>query len=190
MQHFISILENLKNDPSEFVRRSVANNLNDIAKDHPEIVLAIARRWKDVCAETDWIIKHGCRTLLKKAHPESLALFGLSDSLNCSINDLKLSSHPVKKGDYLEFSFQLVNAEAIPHKLGIEYAIYYMKANGKRSKKLFKITENTYLNNLVYNFSRKQSFKDMTTRKHYPGNHKLTVVVNGNELAEHEFLVE
>jgi 3-methyladenine DNA glycosylase AlkC len=64
----LPILENLKADPSEYVRRSVANNLNDIAKDHPEIALQIARAWQGVSPETDWIIKHGCRTLLKRGH--------------------------------------------------------------------------------------------------------------------------
>lgn len=66
----IPILENLKNDPARFVRLSVANNLNDIAKDNPEIVIDLAKKWKGESKEVDWIIKHGCRTLLKQGNPE------------------------------------------------------------------------------------------------------------------------
>lgn len=184
------ILENLKADPSEFVRRSVANNLNDIAKDHPDTVIAIARKWKGSSIETDRLIKHGCRSLLKRAHPDALDLFGLSAKVKCSVQDLKITRQVIREGDHLEFSFQLFHEESSALKLRIEYAIYYMKANGKPARKLFKITENTYHGESVYQFTRKQSFKNMTTRKHYPGNHKLVVVINGNELAEHNFMLE
>ncbi|WP_256012795.1 DNA alkylation repair protein [Desertivirga xinjiangensis] len=186
----LPILENLKTDPSEFVRRSVANNLNDIAKDHPDTVIAIARKWKGSSLETDRLIKHGCRSLLKQAHADTLDLFGLSGTVKCSVQNLKINRQTIKEGDHLEFSFELLHAESSALKLRVEYAIYYMKANGKPARKLFKITENTYQGESVYRFIRRQSFKNMTTRKHYPGNHKVAVVINGNELAEHNFTLE
>ena len=65
----IPVLEQLKGDLSLYVRKSVANNLNDIAKDHPSVVLETVRRWKGVCPHTDWIIRQGCRTLIRKADP-------------------------------------------------------------------------------------------------------------------------
>jgi 3-methyladenine DNA glycosylase AlkC len=100
----LPILENLKKDPSEWVRRSVANNLNDIAKDHPDIVLSLAKKWKAISKETDAIIKHGCRTLLKQGHPEILNHYGLS-SKNISLGDFKIETPEVKIGDSIEFSF-------------------------------------------------------------------------------------
>ena len=89
----IPILENLKNDPARFVRLSVANNLNDIAKDNPEIVIDLAKKWKGESKEVDWIIKHGCRTLLKQGIPEVMELFGF-DSIrnNISVEDFQISS--------------------------------------------------------------------------------------------------
>lgn len=183
----LPILENLKNDPSEFVRRSVANNLNDIAKDHPATVLEIAKKWQGQSKETDWIIKHGCRTLLRKADPAILAHFGLSTSFGCTIEELRLASEQVRVSESLHFTFSLTNRSNKDEKLRVEYAIYYVKANGKQSKKLFKITENTYKAGVNYTFSRSQAFRDMTTRKHYPGVHKLAVVINGVEMASGEF---
>lgn len=188
-QPILPILENLKNDTSDFVRRSVANNLNDIAKDNPNIVMDIAKRWLGHYKETDWIVKHGCRTLLKKANNEVLQLFGFENEINCTIMKFQINSDAIKIGDNLEFSFELINNADKALKLRIEYAIYYMKANGKWSRKLFKITENTYNNHVVYAFKRKQSFRNLTTRKHYLGNHKITMIINGNEIAEKEFEV-
>ena len=100
----LPLLENLKNDPSAWVRRSVANNLNDIAKDHPEVLLAIATKWKNSSPETNAIIKHGCRTLLKQGHPEILNYFGLNSNY-IELTDFKILTPEVKVGDNLEFSF-------------------------------------------------------------------------------------
>lgn len=185
----LPILENLKKDSSEYVRRSVANNLNDIAKDNPEIVIAIAKRWKGHHKETDWIVKHGCRTLLKQANSEILKLFGFESEVNYEIRNFQIQGYTIQIGDNLEFSFELLNKMDKPVSLRIEYAIYYMKANGKQNKKIFKITENTYNNDVTYSFKRKQSFQNMTTRKHYLGKHKIAIIINGNEALEKEFML-
>ena len=105
----LPLLENLKNDSSEYVRRSVANHLNDIAKDHPDIVLAMAEKWKGTGKETDAIIKHGCRTLLKQGNPEILAYYGLTDSPKIEILDFKILAPTIQIGDSLSFSFTLQN---------------------------------------------------------------------------------
>ena len=98
----IPILENLKNDPARFVRLSVANNLNDIAKDNPEIVIDLAKKWKGESKEVDWIIKHGCRTLLKQGIPEVMELFGFDSIRNIiSMEDFQISSLKVKVGNSL-----------------------------------------------------------------------------------------
>lgn len=185
----LPILDNLKDDASEFVRRSVANNLNDIAKDHPDVVLATIIAWKGTSSNTDWVIKHGSRTLLKKAHPEVLAFFGLEKVKDVEISALALQNDQISIGDSLLFSFELINKNTQPVKLRLEYGIDYMKANGKQNRKLFKITENTYEPNKVYTFNRTQTFRDMTTRKHYLGVHRITILINGQEFASHELQV-
>jgi len=188
-QPILPILENLKNDPSEFVRRSVANNLNDIAKDHPALVLQIAKRWLGHSAETDWIVKHGCRTLLKRGHVEALGLFGWTAVAALRIENLSLKNHSIRIGEYLEFSFELEHESAAATDLRLEYAIDYLKSNGKHNRKVFKITENTYAPRQLYPIARRQSFQDMTTRKHYAGQHRLAILVNGVESGGIDFEV-
>jgi len=185
----LPILENLKDDESEFVRKSVANNLNDIAKDHPEKVLQLAKQWQGQSPRTDWIIKHGSRTLLRKAHPTALQLFGLTVSDKVVVDKLQLATKSVAIGDNLGFSFNLTNTGRKPLKLRVEYGIDYMKSNGKPNRKLFKITENTYQPGQTYTFKRAQSFRNLTTRKHYTGQHTLSIVINGQELAGKKFMV-
>lgn len=183
------ILENLKNDPSEFVRRSVANNLNDIAKDHPALVLKVAKSWQGISAETDKIIKHGCRSLLKRAHPDALILFGTGPGVNCSVKNLSLNKKRLMIGETLQFSFSLELQEEQAARLRVEYAIYFIKASGKPAKKIFKIAENSYPPAKKLFFSRSLSFRDLTTRKHYPGKHTLAILVNGKEYCEIKFTV-
>jgi len=183
----LRVLEKLKEDPSEYVRRSVANHLNDISKDHPALVLDIARRWLGVHPHTDWIVKHACRTLLKKCDPDALALFGYADASGLRVDRFELSS-----GDRLpwegtlEASFALTLEGAFPRKLRIEYAIDYVKSNGARSRKLFKLSEREFDPGET-SMRFRQSFREMSTRRHYPGAHRVSIVVNGEILAERAF---
>ncbi|MDZ7868384.1 MAG: DNA alkylation repair protein [Rheinheimera sp.] len=71
----LPVLRALKQDPEDYVRRSVANNLNDISKDHPSLVLQLAQQWYGSHIHTDWILKHALRGLLKQRNSEALALF-------------------------------------------------------------------------------------------------------------------
>ena len=185
----LPILENLKNDSSLYVRKSVANNLNDIAKDHPALVLNIAKNWKGESVETDWIIKQGCRGLLKQANREALILFGTRGDVNCRVTNLVLNKTKIRIGETIQFSFELLLKENKPATLRIEYALYFMKSNGRQNKKIFKITENNYACKKKIPFFKQQSFKDLTTRKHYPGAHFIAIVVNGKELCKKEFMV-
>ena len=181
------ILENLKNDPSLFVRKSVANNLNDISKDNPALVIELAKKWKGKTVETDWVVKHACRTLLKKADNNIYKIFGLNASSSCIVTNLKLDKRKLKIGERLGFSFNMEVKTEESSKIRIEYVVYYLKAGGKQNKKLFKLAENNFQPGLVYSFNRYQRFQDFTTRKHYPGKHKLGIIINGKELAVKEF---
>ncbi|MEO8534187.1 MAG: DNA alkylation repair protein [Flavobacterium sp.] len=176
----LPILENLKNDSSEYVRRSVANNLNDITKDNPHIVLEIAAKWKGFSKETDGIIKHGCRTLLKQGHPEILSHYGLESS-NIELSDFEIKTPLVKIGDYLQFQFHLKNINDEPRTVRLEYAVHYKKAKGHLAKKVFKISEKVYPSNQLIKVERNQSFKIITTRVFHTGIHELSIIINGTE---------
>ena len=184
----LPILERLKNDESEYVRRSVANNLNDISKDHPDLFLKIGQKWIGKTVETDWVVKHASRTLLKQGNTQALMLFGFGNPENIEVLNLKLSPDPIKIGDDLFFNFDLKNNASESAKLRLEYAIDFVKKTGKTSKKVFKITENKYENSIT-TIKRKQSFKDFTTRTHYPGTHRLGIIINGIEKANLDFEV-
>jgi 3-methyladenine DNA glycosylase AlkC len=185
----LPILEKLKDDESEFVRRSVANNLNDISKDHPDLVLDICEQWYGKSPKTDWIVKHACRSLLKAGNKRALLLFGHGDPAGISVTKLRLENAIIVIGDDLRFSFQLINSGKKTAKLRLEYGIDYLKANRKTARKIFKITENHYQPG-AHSFSRKHSFADMTTRRHYPGKHRISIIVNGEEKASAAFEVK
>ena len=185
----LPVLENLKDDPSPFVRKSVANNINDIARDHPDIILKLVKRWKGHSKNTDWILKHGSRTLLKKADPEIYKLFGLSGSHDCEIKHFQLDKKSLAIGETLTLDFTITNMAKRSQLFRVELGVYYMKSNGKGTRKLFKITENNFKPDTPYPFKRKISFKDLTTRKHYAGKHAVSIVINGKEIETKHFNV-
>lgn len=183
----LPILENLKKDPSESVRRSVANNLNDISKDHPETVVNWVGKWKDGSKEIDWLIKHGCRTLLKDGRPDVLAFFGFGTVDQLEISDFEVHTPKVAIGESLAFSCRLQNKSDKPEKIRLEYGIYYLKANGSLSRKVFKISEKTYEPHIGVQLKRQQPFKLITTRKFHVGLHQVALIINGKEYDKHDF---
>ena len=181
----LPILTQLKADPSAYVRKSVANNLNDISKTRPDIVIQIAAEWHGENKHTNWIVKHGCRTLLKKGNIDILALFGLNDNTNIAVEDFALSTKSISIGDKLDFSFTISTKKTT--KARLEYGIDYVKSNGKRSRKIFKISEVSLKENESKLYAKSHSFADLSTRKHYPGSHSIALIVNGIEWGNLDF---
>lgn len=176
------ILEKLKRDEQDYVRRSVANNLNDISKDHPELVLQWCQGNIGQHPHTDWIIKHACRGLLKTSHPIALALFGYQAPQGLKVESFSCSKTDICEGDKLRINASISAAKALG-KLRVEYLIHYIKANGSQSAKVFMFSEGEFAEPRKL-FSRQQSFERMSTRVHYPGKHKIELRVNGWVLAE------
>ncbi|KAA3602810.1 MAG: DNA alkylation repair protein [Calditrichaeota bacterium] len=185
----LPILENLKADETDYVRRSVANNLNDISKDFPDLVLEICEGWYGKHKNTNWIVKHALRGLLKKGNPRALILFGFGKPENVEVSNLVLDKNYLRIGEEFNFSFEIQIPKDSSLKLRIEYAIHFCKANGSLSKKVFSISENTFSKPQT-DFSKKHSFKDLTTRKHYSGEHFLEIIVNGVTKQKFTFLLE
>lgn len=180
----LEIIELLKNDKSLYVRKSVANNLNDISKDNPHLVIEFIKENLGVSKELDWICKHGSRTLLKKGNKEVLNLFNYEEQNHIEIINF-ICDENVRIGEDLNFSFELVSKNNLGN-LRVEYMIDYLKQKEKYSKKIFMITQNNFLLKSK-KFIKKQSFKNMTTRKHIVGEHKLSVVINGSIIIEKNF---
>jgi len=181
----LPILEQLKTDPDKWVRKSVANNLNDISKTHPDLVAKIAKEWYGKTADTDWIVKHACRTLLKKGNRDVLAIFGFDDTDAVCAENFATDVQTVAIGGAFNFSFAISTKETT--KVRLEYAIDFVKANGKRNRKMFQISEMTLEANKTKAYTKNHSFADLSTRKHYPGTHSITLVVNGKEQGTLDF---
>ncbi|MCL6604190.1 MAG: hypothetical protein K6T94_15100 [Paenibacillus sp.] len=190
----LPVLEQLKADPSIYVRKSVANNLNDIAKDHPEVVIETARRWKGVNQYTDWIVRHGCRSLIRKANPEIMALFGYATSEEeaplVSEAALRVDPSVVQIGGSSVLKYELKVREGDAVRIRIEYGIDFVKANGRASRKLFMLSDKTVPGGTSLTGSRTHRWSDLTTRRHYPGEHKIALVVNGLEVASDMLALE
>lgn len=176
----LKILEQLKDDPSLYVRKSVANNLNDISKTHPELVEKIANNWYGKNKYTDWIIKHGCRTLLKKSNRNVLNLFGFLDAIDCvRVKDFTLVNTTVSIGQDIIFCFKIEAKKDT--KIRLEYGIDYVKANNKQNRKIFQISEVLLKKGVKKIYTKKHCFANRSSRKHYEGTHSITLIVNGAE---------
>lgn len=185
----LPILEALKGDPELYVRRSVANNLNDISKDHPDVALELGQRWLGASVEQDWVVKHGLRTLLKGGDTDALLLFGYGDPASVRVESIHFDEPKIQIGESATLGFNVILSGKKTQKLRLEYAISFIKANGKRSKKVFQLGEKVVTPGR-FSMSRKHSFRQMTTRKHYPGLHSVSVLVNGKEKGRVDFELE
>lgn len=172
------VLELLKTDPELYVRRSVANNLNDISKDHPERVIGLVKRWQGKSKDTDWIIKHACRTLLKQGRPQVLQLFGFSAPEAITASPLVFNRKRIRIGGTLVFSSKIQARGKSLGKLRLEYVVHFVKKSGNTSTKVFQLSEKVEQATSL-KVEKRHRFADLSTRKHYPGIHRLEIRVNG-----------
>ncbi len=186
----IRLLELLKYDEQMYVRKSVANHLNDISKDHPDLAIQTLRKWLKEAPvkqqdKLQWIARHALRTLVKKGHPEALALLGYKKGIDLKVKNLKLKKEVIRVGECLEFSFELVSATDA--ELMIDYIIHYQKAHGGTSPKVFKLAKKSVQKKMPLKIERRHSFKIVTTRVLYDGDHHLELFINGVKFKKLKF---
>ncbi len=176
----LALLELLKDDPSLYVRRSVANNLNDIGKDHPDLLFETAERWmKNASDERQWIIRHALRSAVKRGEQGALRVLGFGGEAKVKIKNAQVAPARVKKGASVTVSFDLASAAPRAQRLVVDLCVHFVKANGSARPKVFKLRELELGAKAVTSFSKRLSLRDLTTRKHYRGVHRVEVVVNG-----------
>ena len=185
----LALLERLKDDPELYVRRSVANSLNDIAKDHPDVVVDVCRRWlKETTSPTRaWIVSHALRSLVKAGHPGALELMGAGAKPKIRLVDVRITPKRVRKGGRVECTVSLVSTARAPQDLLIDYAVHYVKADGRTSPKVFKLKRITLPRGASVPIRIVIKLADLTTRKHYPGRHRIELLVNGRKYPVGEF---
>jgi 3-methyladenine DNA glycosylase AlkC len=184
----VQLLELLKDDPELYVRRSVANNLNDIGKDHPDLLVGICRRWwSDATPERRWLIRHALRSLVKAGHPDALTLLGFKGGAEVAIEAVRVAETRVPIGAALVFSCDLVSTSEVAQDLLVDYRVQFVKASGGTTPKVFKLRALVLGPGERIRLGGRVSFADMTTRRHYPGRHALDLLVNGTVLPLAEF---
>lgn len=181
------ILEKLRADPSDYVRRSVANHLNDMAKDHPDWVLDLLEGWPREVAETQWIVKHALRNLIKAGHPRALRLVGVTRGAKVQLQSFAVSPKVLQLGQVLQLKATLRSTTAQAQKLVIDYAIHYVKKNGETSRKVFKLRTLELAGEAELSLRKNQTVADFTTRVHYAGRHPVELLVNGLTVAQGHF---
>lgn len=186
----LPILENLRADPSLYVRKSVANHLNDISRDNPDITLRTLRRWDRNNPRTAWIAKRALRTLIKEGHPGALTLLGAGEPAKMRIESFTVSPEAITPGEEIRLDAHLTSTAKKPQRLLIDYLVHYVKQSGGTVGKVFKWKEIELGPEKTVVLQKRQTIRDFSTRKHYPGRHRVELQVNGERLAEAAFILE
>ena len=173
------ILDALYRDDSEYVRRSVANHLNDVSRFNAGDVVDTARSWLAAPdANTTGVVRRGLRTLIKQGDPGALELMGFRSS-PLEVTGPTLNRDTLRVGEDLTFSARITNVGSDPARLSIDYTVHHKKANGRTSGKTFKLAVRQLAPGETTEISKTHSFRLITTRKYYPGTHAIELLING-----------
>ena len=186
-ERVMPILEGLRADDSLYVRKSVANHLNDISKDHPDFLLDHLAQWPQDDPRTAWIVRHALRTLIKQGNRRALAIIGAGQTPEVEVLGLRIEPQQVRLGDSIRLSFSLHSQAQHEQRLVVDYAIDYVKKTGSTASKVFKLSMLNLAGQGQASLGRSQQIRQLTTRIHYPGRHCVHVLVNGERLASTHF---
>ncbi|OGG99448.1 MAG: hypothetical protein A2600_01735 [Candidatus Lambdaproteobacteria bacterium RIFOXYD1_FULL_56_27] len=185
------LLERLKNDPELYVRRSVANHLNDVTKDNPALALGLLESWgKKKSREIGWITRHALRSLAKKGDPRALSLLGFETKPEVVIEGFEIRPLRVKVGERLNFSCQLISKAQRKQHLMIDFVVHFQKADASLRAKVFKLTAKTLAPGARLEVSKSMVMKPLSTRRLYLGLHRLSIQVGGSVIKTLDFWIE
>ncbi|MTI44544.1 DNA-3-methylpurine glycosylase [Roseibium hamelinense] len=183
----LPLLEALRDDPADYVRRSVANHLNDIAKDHPDLVADLAAMWlRDADLNRQRLVWHACRTLIKRGHEGAMRAFGLH-APQLEVRGPHLDSEVVSYGGEIDFEVELTSKGGSGQSLILDYLLFFKKANGSLAAKVFKWATLALQPGETVRLRRKHAIKPITTRKYYPGVQAVGLRINGQDFGFSEF---
>jgi 3-methyladenine DNA glycosylase AlkC len=186
-QPILPILTALLDDPEDYVRRSVANSLNDIAKDHPALVADfVGGHIEGASTQRRQLLRHASRTLLKNGHGKALANFGFGAATGIKAS-LALSAPAIEFGGKVGFALSIANTGEKQQRLMIDYAIHHRKANGMLAPKVFKWKQIDLPAGAAESIARDHAIRAITTRRYYPGLHRVEILVNGTAVAVADF---
>ena len=180
-------LEQLRDDPSEYVRRSVANNLNDIAKDHPATTVAVCRRWIDEDPARRPLVRHALRTLVKAGDPAALEVLGYDGGTTARVVAVEVSPGTVRIGDSVEVVIRIDNPGAAPTAVLVDFEVLFARPAGAVGRKVFKGMELALDPGASAVVRRRVSLRQMSTRRVHAGPHAVVALLNGDRQAQVSF---
>lgn len=181
----LRILDKLKDDESEYVRRSVGNCLADLAVDNADQVVETCNTWmKGASPQRRWIIKRGTRNLIKSGHPGVWSLHGYTAAPQIRVDCLRIEPQSVSLGEKFEIQFELHSKSKDSQRLVVDFVVHHVKASGKTSSKVFKWSELSLAAGKAVKFTKTHAFRDISTRVYYPGPHRVEVQINGERYSE------
>lgn len=183
------ILDAMNADPSDYVRRSVANSLNDIGKDNPDWMLSRIASWERSAPETVWVVKHALRSLIKKGDQRALALIGAGEPARVQLRAFTVSPKRIRLGERITLNVELTSKASREQRLVVDYAIHYVKKSGGSAPKVFKLKTVTLGAKATVVLARTQTIAAFTTRVHYSGAHDVELLVNGKSLGRTSFVL-
>lgn len=166
-------------DESEYVRKSVANHINDVTHFAPDLALKYLKNIPQKNKDQQRLVKHASRTLLKKSHPKAFALNGYRPDLKFTVEKFRVSPKTIVEGERITISFTLQHSSLKKEKIQLAVKIGYPKKNGKISDKVFHLKDLNLVKDEVCLIEKEHHFKKVTTRVHYPGVHPVSLLVNG-----------
>jgi 3-methyladenine DNA glycosylase AlkC len=181
------LLHALQDDTSAYVRRSVANHLNDIAKDHPDQVAQwVAHHLSGASAQRRSLLKHASRSLIKQGHPSTLTAWGLGAGFQGELHFTTSSEH-ASVGDSLALKATVRSTSDQAQQLVIDYAVHHVRNNGSTSPKVFKGWSLVLAPGEQRLLEKQHSLRPVSTRQLYPGHHRIGLHINGQEMASAGF---
>lgn len=176
----LPLLDTLKDDASSYVRRSVANHLGDIAKDHPGVATATARRWlSGANTERAALVRHGLRFLVKQGHAEALEALGVGHAVTLEVRDVRITPARAPIGGKLRIDVDLFNPTQQAQRVLADLQVCYVKASGGSAPKVFKLATLDMAPGAGVTLGKTLSLAQMTTRTHHPGRHAVALLLNG-----------
>ncbi len=176
----LALLESLRDDPELYVRRSVANNLNDIGKDHPALLVSVAHDWMmDATDDRRWIVRHALRSSVKRGDPAALAVLGFGTAARLDVTESAITPARPAMGSTVVIRCTLRNPTRKAQRVAVDLRVHFVKAHGGSTAKVFKLSTIDLAAGASVSLRKTVSLADLTTRKHYPGEHRVELQMNG-----------
>ncbi len=183
----IALLQRLRHDPSETVRRSVANHLNDVAKEHPELVVATVGSWMTEADTDRRMVSHALRTLVKCGDPGALETLGFTTEAQVTVEGFSVVPGVVEMGDHITLNADLRSTGSVVQRLVVDFVVHHVHASGATSPKVFKWATIDLTPGEHRTLEKRRLIRQASTRTYRPGTHRVELQVAGTVVAEGSF---